>query len=81
MGSKNRVRGKLGISACAYPWASHGPEARSRLPKFWSEVQYKPDRMRPVHSVRLSSRDTSLKLYSAPQRLPGWLSWLRAQVR
>lgn len=81
VGSKNRVRGKLGISACAYPWAELGPEARARLPKFWNEVQYKPDHVAWLHSVRLSSRDTSLQVYTAPVRLPGWLGWLRAQVR
>ena len=80
VGNTSRGRGRLGVTACAYPWTEFGAEAQSRLPKLWSEVQYKPDGGQWLHSVRLSSRDTSLQFYSAPMRMPGLLGWMRAQV-
>lgn len=81
LGSKEVPRGRVGVSCCAFPWTYSGHDARTHLPKLWTEVQYKPVGNRLLHSVRISSRDTSLKLYSPPSRLPGWFWWVRAQVR
>ena len=66
---------------CAYPWAQPDPDVQYDLPKHWMDMQYKPPRNGYVQSVRLSSRDVSVKVFSAPRSLPGPLDMFKAQAR
>lgn len=72
-------RSSFGISLCACPSVRRDADIRDCWPKTWGEVQYKPRNML-VHSIGVSTRDASLKLFTTPRRLPFLLDAFVAQA-